>query len=121
VPNNLIYVLEDGAHDYSRWLKLSLRSGGVVILDLGDLCHPGMLSELKSVTCDLELIISSLATGALQVSVPNGYLLAARDGDVLSLEFKSYEDAQACRVVVSAQEVEQRLEALRAQSMATLA
>lgn len=121
MPNNFIYVIEEGAPDHSRWLNISLRPNGVVTFHLTDLCHPGMLSALTAVSCNISLAQSSLINGALQITVPTGYFLAQRDGDFVNVEFRSYEESTPCRVALSANEVLTRLETLQTQALARLA
>jgi hypothetical protein len=118
MPNNFIYVVEEGAHDYSRWLNISLRPNGLVTFHLTDLCHPGMLSALTAVSCEIGLAQASLANGALQITLGNGYFLAQRDGDALNIEFRSYEETNPCKVMLRADEVNARLEALQTQALA---
>ena len=121
MPNNLIYVYEDGAHDRSRWLSISLRPNGLAIFQLTDLCHPGMLSALSSVSCDVSLAHASLLNGALQITLPNGYFLAERNGEHLNIEFRSYEESTPFRVRLLAREVLDRLDALNTQAVSRAA
>ncbi|MEZ0327333.1 MAG: hypothetical protein ACAH95_15655 [Fimbriimonas sp.] len=115
MANNFIYVIEGGAHDYSRWLNISLRPRGIAMLHLSDLCHPGMLSNLTTAACDLDVLQTSLATGAMQITLSNGYLLAKRVDGLLEIEFKGHDDTSPCRVTLKVDEVEKRLEELKNQ------
>ncbi len=121
MPNNLIYVIEGGAHDYSRWLNISLRPRGMAMLHLADLCHPGMQSNLNSAACELEVLQTSLATGAMQITLKNGYILAKRNDHLLDLEFKGHDDSSPCRVTLRIDEVENRLEELKSQAVTAAA
>ncbi len=118
MANNFIYVIEGGAHDYSRWLNISLRPRGMAMLHLSDLCHPGMLSNLSTAACDLSVLHASLSAGAMQITLPNGYLLAKRNEDLFEVEFKGLDDANPCRVSLRVDEVEKRLEDLKSQTVA---
>jgi predicted component of type VI protein secretion system len=79
-----------------------------------------MLSGLTNAACDLSTLQSSLAKGALQITLPNGYVLARRNDDLLDLEFKSHDDAAPCKVTLRVDEVENRLEELQSQAIASV-
>ena len=109
MPNKFIYVLENGSPDLSRWLHMSLRPEGACMLHLSDLCHPGRLSALTNVPCELSALKDAVERGALQITLPKGYLLLRRDEDVVHLEFRSEEDAGTVRVTLSAADVQARV------------
>lgn len=109
MTRSLIYVLEGGDRDYSRWLNMTCKDG-VVTLHLADLCHPGRVSALDKVPCELEALRDATIHGAVQITVPNGYLMYRRDGDRIEIEFKGHSDRSHCNVSVDASEVLTRIE-----------
>ena len=120
VPNHLIYVQESGLSDFSRWLAVSLRGEGTAVLHLSDLCHPGRQTSIGNATTDLTLLREVLDSGALQLTTPRGYVLIGREGGHLAVEFKGHDDTGPTRVLVSVEDVRNRLDHLAEQSTASI-
>jgi hypothetical protein len=116
MASNYIYVLEDNAYDYSRWLHITLRPENGCVLHLTDLCYPGRISSLGQVPCELLALRNAVDRGALQITLPRGYLLLRRDEEVVHIEFRSYDDEDACRVILRASDLQARVAALEEQS-----
>ena len=114
MPAKYIYVLQSGEKDYSRWLNVGVKPNGEATVYLSDLCHPGRISALKSVVCDLAFLRDGLQTGAVQIVTETGYFLARREGGSVLIEFRSSEDANTTKVEVLVDEVLQRLDDLDA-------
>jgi hypothetical protein len=114
MPNKYIYVTQTGEKDYSRWLNVGVKPNGEATIYLSDLCHPGRLSALKSVACELSLLRDGLRTGAVQVVVEGGYFLARREGQSIQIEFRSLEDTGPTKVELIAEELMARLDDLEA-------
>ncbi|HEY0866332.1 MAG TPA: hypothetical protein VGE01_03080 [Fimbriimonas sp.] len=112
MPNKLIYVIQSGEKDYSRWLNFGVRPTGEVTIYLSDCCHPGRVSSLKTVSCDHTFLVDSLKTGAVQIVTTGGYFLARREDDAILVEFRGTDDSGPTKVEVRADEVMSRLEEL---------
>lgn len=111
MPNQYVYVYDGGSHDLSRWLHIT-GNADTCTIHLTDLCIPGFISQLTSVTLPTDFLCSVLAGGTIQVSVGNGYFLTRRDEDRIRIEFRSREDASTCKATVQADEFEARLRSL---------
>jgi hypothetical protein len=92
---------------------MALGSDGKCHLLLTDLCQPGRLSALSAVACSLEHLSSVLTHGTLQITLHKGYVLMRSKGEVLSLEFRSHDDASPTRVNVSVASMRDRLAELQ--------
>lgn len=82
------------------------------MLQLADLCHPGQVTALGNVACDVDALKEAVAGSAVQVTTAKGYLLIRREEDRAVIEFKAREDAAVTKVEVDAAEVAHRLENL---------
>ncbi len=102
---HLFYVLANGKQDLSRWLRIAAQ-GDEIVLYLTDLCHPGLLSGLARVTCPRVHFDSVLSGGVVQIVSEDGYLVARRDGSLLSLEFRGETDRAATKVSLFALELQ---------------
>ena len=104
-----IYIHSGGEYDRARWLNLNRRPDGHLVFVLQDLCHPGLLSSLKQVTCPFDFVDLALKSGTLQVTTSGGYMLIRSVGDHLSVEFRGSDDVRTHKVTVLREEVRARV------------
>jgi len=112
VPNTPIYIWIDGQYDLTRWLSLSRRGDGTCVMHLSDLCHPGKLSRLASVSFPMDYLKTAVAYGSLQITLATGFLLLRRSGSLLHLEFKSLEDLAPIKADIRIEDLNLRIDAL---------
>ena len=113
-----VYVWDGDTYDRSRWLAISHRPQGSCALNLVDLCHPGQSSTLHSAQCDFEALDVAVDRGALQLTLPKGYLLLCREEDAVTIEFKGNGDPRPTRVRVKAHDVLDTLKVMKPQPLA---
>lgn len=111
MPNRNIYVLEGGAQDLSRWLRISRRENGDLVLHLTDLCQPGCVSTVQQVVCPSAFFAGVLTGGTVQLSAESGYVLLRPNGEELLVEFRGDGDPAPTKVVVGLADVRERLDA----------
>jgi len=93
LPSNNIYLWKNGVYDHSRWISIATRGADTCVLLLTDLCQPGKVSLLTSVTCPTSYLKSSVERGgSLQLTLAMGFLLIQRSDETLSLEFRGSDD-----------------------------
>ncbi len=117
VPN-LIYIHSGGHYDRARWLAVETRGDGQAVLHLQDLCHPGRLSQLKTVTCPADFLAVALDRGTLQIATGTGYLLLRTLGEHVQLEFRGLDDVGTNKVTVLRDDLRARIETIRARPAA---
>jgi hypothetical protein len=116
MPGKYIYVIENGAPDYSRWLHITLRADRACMVHLSDLCHPGKLSSLTTIATDLDSLRSCGEHGAMQITLPMGYCVMRRDDNLIQIEFRGHDDDAPCRVAVGAEAFLKRIDELDRQA-----
>ena len=104
MPFSKVCVWNIGDHDRTRWIGLGYRGATACILQLTDICAPGKVSRLTSVTIPTGYLKTSLVQGALQITLPTGHFLLQRDEDLVRVEFKGTEDAGVTRASFRAEE-----------------
>ena len=109
MASKLAYVLEQGEVDLSRWLQISGRQNGMCMLHLSELCQPGRLSSLGNVMCDRDSLRAAAEGGTLQLTLRKGYVLIRRGESLLTVEFKSHDDATFTKVSLNPDDVLARL------------
>ncbi len=117
VPNSFIYVSENGAYDYARWLHISRRVEEQCILHLGDLCHPGRLSSLTTAASSLDDLRSLLRNGLLQITLGKGYVLMRVQDEDVHVEFRGHDDGAACRIGIKVEDLAKRIDTLAQQAV----
>lgn len=105
MPFSKVFVWNSGEYDQTRWIGLGYRGAAACILQLTDLCPPGKVSRLTSVTVPTGYLKTALEQGAIQITLSTGHFLLQRDEDLLRVEFKGTEDGGTTRATFQATEV----------------
>jgi hypothetical protein len=111
VPSKNIYIWNEGEYDHSRWIALAMRGPETSVLHLTDLCQPGELSLLASVSCPTSYLRDVVVRGgSLQITLPTGFLLVRRKDDLLFLEFRGKDEISVVRATIKADDVLARIQ-----------
>lgn len=115
MANDNVYVWDEGHYDHARWLRISHRVEDMCMLHLTDLCHPGKVTSRGNVPCSLAALEDAVERGALQLTQPMGYVVLRRQDDLVEMEFKGRDDQQETSVNFKAQDLIDRIEAIKSQ------